>query len=197
MSRIIVPHGVATKKKRSNKWERNSPEFQALSPLGKRLAQLFLKRDESPTSFSRVALGTETRGGNLSTQLERLKTDDPDAGPKLHQLVKYARYGRVSLHWLITGEGHEQMGPYGTIGEDDEMSAMPEGLQRATRALVELEECSLTIAMDAAYIAYHETRGAPPKTTREWLAEVEVAYRRLRAGSGIRPSSRLPPKGKP
>jgi hypothetical protein len=175
-------------KKRANKWQR--PEAaKELNPLGQRLLQLVLQHPtQSPREFARDALGSDTQAGNLSTQLERLRADDPEASLSGNQLVQYARYARVSLVWLLTGEGLPTQGPFGEPTEE-EMLRYPEGLQRAARAMMELDNIDVKVAQwvaDEALARYRGELFSPD----HWLG-VMRAIHASREQSGLRPSTRI------
>jgi hypothetical protein len=177
-------------KKRANKWV--TFDERKLNPLGQRLLRLVqLHPSGSPWEFAKEALG-EGRAGNLSTQLERLTADDPEASLKADQLVAYARAARVSLHWLVTGEGTENSGPYGEP-QAEEMLRYPEQLQRAARALIELDGCTVKLAKfaaDEAFAAHQAHGGGAPLTPQRWLEQLRYVLENA-GKSGLRPSQKI------
>lgn len=169
-------------KVRANQWATINKE--ELNPLGQRL--LWLLRRDLPAGQARSPLDL---GRNLTTHLLRLKASDPAASLKVEQLVAYARRARVSLVWLITGEGSETDEFYGQA-TGEEMRHLPAELQRATRALIELEKCGPRIAIWAAEQAYKEALDKTHSAT-DWLSLARAKYLSAPGESGERPSTRI------
>lgn len=175
-------------KRRANQFDTYDPA--AYNPLGQRLLDAMKSAGfGSPREFSKAAFGEDTKGGNLSTQLTRLVAEEPTAGLKGDQLAAYAKAARVSLFWLVTGEGGKTQGPYGSP-TGDEMRGIPEELARATRALMELDNISAKVAVSLAERALekHPTGYLSPE---KWLHRMRGLLDDTGHESGLRPSTRV------
>lgn len=178
----------AVAKPRANKFDNYDPrDFNA---LGQRLLDAMKSAGyRSPRDFAIAALGSESKGGNLSSQLTRLVADKPEACLMADQLALYAKAARVSLFWLITGEGAKTQGPYGSL-TGEEMQGIPDELVRATRALMELDNVSARLAADLAEraLTQHPAGWLPPD---KWLQRMRILLDDTGHESGMRPSVRV------
>ncbi len=109
---------------------------------------------------------------------------------KVEEALKYARYAKVSVGWLLTGQGRRSAEGYGIEG-DEMLKRYPPALQRAARALVELEpDVTQRFLLDIVERAHQENRGNDLDADT-WLAELKSALRKTNQRSGLRPSARL------
>jgi hypothetical protein len=180
---------LAAVKKRANQYDDVSKD-SLYNELGRRLLEAMRGAGfTGPHEFSLSAFGVKTQAGNLSAQLKRLTADKPDASLMADQLVAYARAARVSLYWLITGDGAKRQGPFGVL-TGDEMRGIPDELVRATRALMELENVSPKIALSLAERALDQN-GARYLTPDSWLQRMRLLREDTGHESGLRPSTRV------
>lgn len=178
-------------KPRANQYD--NFDKRKLNPLGQRLLEAMKAAGiRSPRDFAVAAFGERSKGGNLSTQLGRLTADKPDGSLMGDQLAAYARAARVSLFWLLTGEGSKTDGPYGQVtGEEMKgIPAVPEALTRAMRALADLDERTPQIVLWAAAEVLNKNRGKP-LTASDWLDRMRILIKDTGHDSGLRESVRI------
>lgn len=149
----------------------------------------------SPRDFALAAFGGQkTKGGNLTTQLNRLSASNPDAGLMVDQLEAYARAARISVAWLITGRGSPNDGVYGGL-TGEELQGLPDALVRATRALMELDSLSPKVALWAAEEALRSHR-RKTLTPNDWLSRMRILIEDRGPGrateSGTRGAAKAP-----
>jgi hypothetical protein len=179
--------------KRSNKWN-DKTESDFKNPLGWRLLECARRMNITPRVLSEQAHRSKSKGGNLETQLERLRKGGKSLAAE--QLLIYAREARVSLVWLLTGEGLPTQGLYGEA-TGEEMQAFPVDLQRAIRAAVELDGCPIQQALMVAgdLLAELRAKRVEPENARDWYDHLNLALRSAHKRSGIRPSTQPPRTG--
>lgn len=181
-------------KPRANRWQAVR-ESDFANPIGWRLLSVVRWNQMGTREFSEKAHGSKTKGGNLDVQLGRFMNGSK--GLHIEQLLIYAKFGRVSLVWLLTGEGLPTQGLYGEpVGA--EMNGFPPELQRAVMISVELDGALLGQALIVAgdmLRSYKERKALLPNTVRDWYLQLVAALATARHGSGIRPSTKPPRTG--